>query len=240
MNPPGAPYPADRGGSGFLPTHVVPSSGLATWTAPDAAVPTEPLDPLLPVQLLSRLGDWGQVLCANGWSAWVDARMLVALPQNPPPAGGPLVRTADARRLLARVEETLGRYRRAVEDLAAGRTDAQAFRRTTHGLRIGVVVEGESVWLYDAEHDRWCYCDGTAMTTFAAREPAPAAPGSTGTPAQEPEAAEPTRIDRPGAAGPPEPTRLDAHRPAEPAGSDAEATRIDRPGGPPSAPSGDA
>ncbi len=224
MNAPGAPYAVTPGVPGFLPTHVVPKAGLATWAAPDAVVPTEPLDPLLPVQLLSRLGDWGQVLCANGWSAWVDARMLVALPQSPPPAGGPLVRTADARRLLARVEETLGRYRRAVEDLAAGRTDGQAFRRATQGLRIGAVVEGESVWLYDAEHDRWCYCDGTATTTFAAREPAPAAPDAAPTPAPGP--------------APPEPTRIDGAGPAGDAGP-AGPTRIDPPGGPPHASSGD-
>ncbi len=179
---------------GFLPTHVVPADGLGTWAAPDGAVPTEPLDPLLPVQLLSRRGDWGQVLCSNGWSAWVDARLLVTLPQNPPPAGGALVRTSDARKLLARIEETVGRYRRAVEDLAAGRTDGETFQRTTHGLRIGAVVDGEEVWLYDAERDHWCYCDGTSMTGIAGREAGPRA----GSP-------EPTRLD----AGPgPAPTRL--------------------------------
>ncbi|MEU4211844.1 hypothetical protein AB0F13_17870 [Streptomyces sp. NPDC026206] len=206
MNAPGAPFDATSGVPGFLPTHVVPRDGLPTWTAPDAAVPTEALDPLLPVQLLSRLGDWGQVLCSNGWAAWVDARLLVALPQSPPPAGGPLVRTADAQRLLAGAEETLARYRRAVEELAAGGMDGETFRRTTQGLRTGAVVEGEAVWLYDAEHDRWCYCDGTAMTTFAAHRPAPAAPEA----APGPVPAEATRLDSPAPDRPPHTGRGEA------------------------------
>ncbi|MEV4441937.1 hypothetical protein AB0K09_23600, partial [Streptomyces sp. NPDC049577] len=165
---------------GFAPTHVVPGHGLPTWAAPDAATPTEPLDPLLPVQLLDRRGDWGRVLCSNGWSAWVDARLLISVPRTPPPPGAPLARTADARRLLARVEESLGHYRQAVEDVAAGRTDGETFARTTHGLRVGAVIEGDAIWLYDAEHDRWCYCDGTAMETYAASHPGDA--GSAGRP----------------------------------------------------------
>ncbi|MFH8786844.1 hypothetical protein [Streptomyces roseoverticillatus] len=152
---------------GFLPTHVVPPDGLATWTAPDGAEPTAPLDPLLPVRLVERRGDWGQVLCSNGWAAWTDARLLVVLPQGPPAAGGPLVRTEDARTLLTRVQETLGQYRRAMEDLAAGRTDTETFGRTTRGLRVGAVVDGDALWLYDAERDLWCYCDGTAMAALA-------------------------------------------------------------------------
>ncbi|MFV8127122.1 hypothetical protein [Streptomyces syringium] len=153
--------------AGFRPTHVVPGDGMPTWEAPDGLVASEPLDALLPVRLLERRGDWGQVLCLNGWSAWVDARLLLPVPQGPPSAGQQLARTADARALLARVEETVGRYHRAVEDLAAGRTDGETFRDTTRGLRIGAVIDGEAMWVYDAEHDRWCYCDGTAMATFA-------------------------------------------------------------------------
>lgn len=127
---------------GFRPTHVVPQDGMAAWDAPDPAWPTVPLDALLPVRLVERRGDWGHVVCANGWSAWVDGRLLVAVPQEPPVAGQPLARTADPRPLLARVEETLGRYRRHVEELAAGRLDAEAFHGLTQGMRVGIVVEG--------------------------------------------------------------------------------------------------
>ncbi|PHQ51722.1 hypothetical protein BLA24_11570 [Streptomyces cinnamoneus] len=189
------------GATGFSPTHVVPGGGLATWAVPDASVPSDPLDPLLPVRLLNRHGDWGQVLCSNGWSAWVDARLLVALPQRPPAAGGPLVRTADARKLLARVETAIERYRQAVEELAAGRMDGETFRATTRGLRIGAVVEGEAVWLYDAQRDHWCYCDGTAMTVFAPSSGPQSAPG----PVPRSSAAEETRLDSPPSGPPPAP-----------------------------------
>ncbi|WP_308315278.1 hypothetical protein [Streptomyces sp. ISL-100] len=190
----------------FRPTHVVPQGGLPAWEAPDVSRPTEPLDPLLPVQLIGRRGDWGQILCANGWSAWVDGRLLVSVPQDPPVAGQPGARTADPRPLLARVEESLSQYRRAVEDLTAGRTDGEGFRRRTPGLRVGVVVEGESVWLYDAEHERWVYCDGTHLITYATSS----SPGNSGPPPREPTqvaARPPADPPEPPAAGP-EPTQV--------------------------------
>ncbi|MFC5721677.1 hypothetical protein ACFP1Z_16010 [Streptomyces gamaensis] len=168
------PYPT--GPPPFAPTHVVPPHGLPSWTAPDGLVPAEPLDALLPVTLRRRSGDWGEVECANGWTTWVDARLLVPLPQAPPAAGQEAERTADARELLARVERTLGHYRRAVEDLASGRLDGETFRGRTRGLRIGAVVDGDALWLYDADADRWCYCDGTALTVLAATSPPGGAP----------------------------------------------------------------
>ncbi|MER6675251.1 SH3 domain-containing protein [Streptomyces sp. NPDC000983] len=151
---------------GFRPTHVAPAHGMPAWVAPDPARPTVPLDPLLPVQLLERRGDWGHILCANGWSAWVDGRHLVAVPQDPPTPDAALARTADPRPHLTRTEQALARYRAAVEDLAAGGLDGESFRARTHGLRIGVVVEGEHVWLYDTDHGRWVYADGMSLSTF--------------------------------------------------------------------------
>jgi hypothetical protein len=161
----------------FRPSHVVPQDGLPAWEAPDAGRPTTSLDALLPVRLVDRLGDWGRIVCANGWSAWLDARLLVAVPADPPAAGHPLTRTADPRPLLTRAEEALGRYRLAVEELAGGTTEAESFRHRTRGLRVGVVVDGESVWLYDAEHERWVFCDGTRLSTYAVgSEPSTSAP----------------------------------------------------------------
>ncbi|WP_330302296.1 MULTISPECIES: hypothetical protein [unclassified Streptomyces] len=188
---------------GFRPTHVVPQDGLAAWESPDPSRRTVPLDALLPVQLVDRRGDWGRVLCANGWSAWVDGRLLVPVPQAPPAATSPLARTADPRPLLARVEEALARYRSAAEELAAGQLDGESFRGRTQGQRIGVVVDGESLWLYDGEHERWVYCDGTRLSTFAAEgDPAPVkpdqahkAPGRAGVvPNAAPDGHEPTRL----------------------------------------------
>ncbi|GHD85955.1 hypothetical protein [Streptomyces naganishii] len=152
---------------GFRPTHVIPQDGLPAWEEPDPARPTLPLDPLLPVRLEERRGDWGRILCANGWTAWVDGRLLIAVPQEPPGADGPPARTADPRPLLERAAQALAHYRAAVDELTGGGLDGEAFRERTHGMRVGVVVDGESVWLYDSDHGRWEYADGAHLTTFA-------------------------------------------------------------------------
>jgi hypothetical protein len=154
---------------GFRPTHVVPGDGMPAWQAPDPGRPTVPLDALLPVQLLERRGDWGHVLCSNGWSAWVDGRLLIAVPENPPLTGPPDA-TADPRPLLARAEQALARYRAAVEELSTGSLDRETFASRTRGLRLGVVVDGESVWLYDAEQGRWVYGEGVRQSTYATDE----------------------------------------------------------------------
>lgn len=235
----------------FRPTHVVPPDGLPAWESPDVARPTDPLDALLPVELRDRRGDWAYVACSNGWSAWVDGRLLVSVPQPPPAAGQPLARTADPRPLLARAEESLTRYRRAAQDLAEGRSDGEGFRQRTRGLRVGMVVDGESVWLYDAEHERWVYCDGTRLSTYAAQAgpgaagpasgeaeaPAPAsAPAPTPAPAPAPApAAEPPRMVA-GEEPDPEPTRVVAPDGPEPTrvvtSDEPEPTRVVRPDGP--------
>ncbi|MDJ0381227.1 hypothetical protein [Streptomyces sp. G-G2] len=197
---PTPPTDEPREETDFRPTHVVPQEGLPAWEAPDVSRPTVALDPFLPVQLLSRRGEWGEILCANGWSAWVDGRLLVAVPQPPPTTGRPLARTEDPRPLLSRAGEALERYRRAAEDLAAGRADTEAFRRGTRGLRAGVVVDGESVWLFDADAGRWMYGDGTRLTTYAVA----AAPGARPARARAavPEGADAVAADREGADAP--------------------------------------
>ncbi|MEV6327921.1 hypothetical protein [Streptomyces sp. NPDC051909] len=244
----GAPAPGTGVGAGagagagfeagvpdFRPTHVVPGDGLPAWEAPDPAVPTQSLDAFLPVRLTARVGDWGQVLCSNGWSAWVDARLLVSVPADPPAAGRPAARTADPRPLMARAEDALGRYRRAAEELAAGRADGETFRTRTRGLRVGMVVDGESLWLYDAEHERWVYCDGTGLSTYAASSgpsaAAAAAPDLGHEPTQvvpqlrqdgpEPGAPEPGPSE-PGPPVVPEPTRVVAPPPPPPADGSGE------------------
>lgn len=182
----------------FQPTHVVPPPGLSAWEAPDVSRPTAALDAFLPVQLLSRRGEWGEILCANGWSAWVDGRLLIAVPQPPPTTGErPSARAEDPRPLLERGADALERYRHAVDELAAGRADTDAFRRSLRGLRAGVVVDGESVWLYDETAGRWMYGDGTRLATYAVTE----GPGTTqGRGAQSP----PDRPDGGGAADRPQ------------------------------------
>ena len=151
----------------FRPTHVVPAEGLPTWAGPDPSEPSAPLDPLLPVQLTGTRGDWAQVLCSNGWSAWVDGRMLVGLPQSPPASEHPLTRAEDPRPLLARLERTLAEYRALLDELADGRLDLEAFRSRAGGLRLGAIVDGDAAWLLDLPQGRWFYCDGTRLRTYA-------------------------------------------------------------------------
>ncbi|MEV3895828.1 hypothetical protein [Streptomyces anulatus] len=218
----------------FRPTHVVPPDGLPAWESPDVARPTDPLDALLPVELRDRRGDWAYVACSNGWSAWVDGRLLVSVPQPPPAAGQPLARTADPRPLLARAEESLTRYRRAAQDLAEGRSDGEGFRQRTRGLRVGMVVDGESVWLYDAEHDRWVFCDGTRLSTYAAQ----AGPGAAGPASGEAEAPAPAPTPAPAPAPAAEPPRMVAGEEPDPeptrvvTDDEPEPTRVVRPDGP--------
>ncbi|MFK4593978.1 hypothetical protein [Streptomyces pristinaespiralis] len=225
----------------FRATHVVPPWGMPAWETPDVSRPTTPLDPLLPVQLAERRGDWGQIVCANGWSAWVDGRLLVAVPQEPPAVGRPPSRTADPRSLLARAAETLARYRRAADDLADGLSDGESFRGRTRGLRAGLVVDGEEVWLYDAEHERWVYCDGLGLSTFATSHGPASKPeaegaseakgdadagGGSGGPVPAPP--EPTQVVATPAPGP-DPTRVVDHPEAPP-----DPTRVvDHPESPP-------
>ncbi|MFI1279909.1 hypothetical protein ACH4U5_03975 [Streptomyces sp. NPDC020858] len=168
----------------FRPTHIVPAEGLPAWESPDVSHPTVPLDAFLPVQLLSRRGDWGEILCANGWSAWVDGRLLVSVPQPPPTGDRPLARTEDPRPLFKRTAETLERYRHAADDLAAGRTDTDVFRRAVRGLRAGLVLDGESVWLYDVTAESWLYGDETGLTTYAVVTAPGASSGPKSPPAQ--------------------------------------------------------
>ncbi|WP_415960407.1 hypothetical protein [Streptomyces sp. 021-4] len=215
----------------FRPTHVIPPDGLPAWEAPDVARPTDPLDALLPVRLAERRGDWAYVVCSNGWAAWVDGRLLVSVPRTPPAPGQPLARTADPRPLLARAEEALNQYRRAAQDLAEGRSDGESFQQRTRGMRVGMVVDGESVWLYDAEHERWVFCDGTQLSTYAAESGPGSGTAFTGAGAAGPE---PTRVTS--AEGPPEATHVvaaDRPEPTRVVPADApEPTRVVNPDGP--------
>ncbi|GAA3291517.1 hypothetical protein GCM10020295_08530 [Streptomyces cinereospinus] len=42
-----------------------------------------------------------------------------------------------------------------------------------------MVIDGEAAWLYDAEQERWVYCDGTRIDTYAVSS----VPSAGGTPA---------------------------------------------------------
>lgn len=205
----------DPGGAAdFRPTHVVPQDGLPAWETPDTSRPTASLDPFLPVRLLSRRAEWGEILCANGWSAWVDGRLLVAVPQPPPTTGSrPPGRAEDPRPLLARGADAVDRYRRAVDALASGRADREGFRASVRGLRAGIVIDGEAVWLYDEAAGRWLYGDGTRLATYAVVAGPGVSPEPETEPGSEPESepgpeSGPAAEAAPGGAQGHEPTRV--------------------------------
>ncbi|MFE5770433.1 hypothetical protein ACFQ7O_18945 [Streptomyces sp. NPDC056485] len=220
------------GPAGFHPTHVVPREGLPAWEEPDASRPTAALDPFLPVRLLARRGEWGEILCANGWSAWVDGRLLVPVPEPPPAGGRPTARAEDPPALLARAAEALERYRRAAGDLASGRCGAEDFRQALRGLRAGIVIDGDSVWLYEQDSGRWLYGDGTGLVTYAVDE-GPGVPPEAQPPEPEPSEPEPFERQPEQPRQPSEPRHSRAEPPTPPAGH--EPTRIVTPpegGGP--------
>ena len=62
---------------GFVAGHVVPSAGLEARAEPDAAQPVSAvLAAGVELQLLQQNGDWAYVMGGNGWTGWVDARLL--------------------------------------------------------------------------------------------------------------------------------------------------------------------
>jgi hypothetical protein len=77
-----AGVPGAAAGSGvpvWLPTHVVPPSGMAAWDAPDPSrSPLWQLPGDLELVVDANAGDWAGVRAVNGWWGWVDARLLVA------------------------------------------------------------------------------------------------------------------------------------------------------------------
>ena len=64
--------------SGWAPTHVAPPTGMAAWDAPDPNRP--PMVTLaggVQLSIVEQRGAWGHVMGSNGWTGWVDGRLLV-------------------------------------------------------------------------------------------------------------------------------------------------------------------
>lgn len=82
----------------FQPTHTVPAGGAPTWPAADPTRPQGPdLAPGTPVVVAERVGDWARIVCANGFTAWVDSRVLVAGTPTPTPTSPTSSAALDAR-----------------------------------------------------------------------------------------------------------------------------------------------
>jgi Bacterial SH3 domain len=67
--------PAPMGG--WAPSHSVPAQGLRAWGAPDPSGPVVAnLAPGLPIQVAEVRGAWARVICSNGWTGWIDGRII--------------------------------------------------------------------------------------------------------------------------------------------------------------------
>lgn len=71
------PKPTPTPSGGWRPTHVTPPGGLTAWDRPDTAADPVPVDAGVELVLLQTWGDWAEVRAANGWSGWVDHRLLL-------------------------------------------------------------------------------------------------------------------------------------------------------------------
>lgn len=72
-----AAAPVQVAAPAWAPTHSVPGGGLRTWPQPDPKSLEGPrLDPGLPIQVAERKGAWARVVASNGWSGWVDGRLI--------------------------------------------------------------------------------------------------------------------------------------------------------------------
>ena len=81
----------------FTPTHVVPSGGLQAWASPDPSQPVvATIEARVEVVVREERGAWAEVVCNNGWSAWVDGRRLVAVGATGPVPSTPAPTSARA------------------------------------------------------------------------------------------------------------------------------------------------
>jgi hypothetical protein len=78
--PQAAPVAAPAAPSGWAPTHVAPVAGMAAWDVPD---PNRPqmvtLAGGVQLSIVEERGAWAHVMGSNGWTGWVDGRLLVKL-----------------------------------------------------------------------------------------------------------------------------------------------------------------
>ncbi|MEW6058639.1 MAG: SH3 domain-containing protein [Actinomycetota bacterium] len=64
----------------WSPTHRVPAEGMQAWAAPDpASSVVARLDPGLELRVDEVAGAWARVTASNGWTGWVDGRLLVQM-----------------------------------------------------------------------------------------------------------------------------------------------------------------
>lgn len=71
------PVPQQAPAGQWAPSHSVPPQGLRAWGAPDPSGPVVAnLAPGLPIQVAEVRGAWARVICSNGWTGWIDGRII--------------------------------------------------------------------------------------------------------------------------------------------------------------------
>jgi len=84
----------------FIATHTIPAGGINSWPRPDPAAPPGPhINAGLEAQLVDQSGDWAKITFDNGWTAWVDGRLLV--PRRGAAASGGAASAFDISALMA-------------------------------------------------------------------------------------------------------------------------------------------
>lgn len=74
------PSPPAAAAGAWQPTHAVPAQGMAAWMTPDGTQPPAAnLAGGVQLRVLEMTGAWARVDASNGWSGWVDGRLLVAI-----------------------------------------------------------------------------------------------------------------------------------------------------------------
>jgi len=77
FSPAPAPQPSPSYGPAWAPSHTVPPQGMRAWAAPDPAGPVVAnLAPGLPIQVTEVRGAWARIVCSNGWTGWIDGRII--------------------------------------------------------------------------------------------------------------------------------------------------------------------
>lgn len=63
--------------AGWAGTHRAPGEGMDVWAHPDPTTdPSSEVEGGVELQVTETSGEWAMVVAENGWSGWVDGRML--------------------------------------------------------------------------------------------------------------------------------------------------------------------
>jgi hypothetical protein len=114
-------------------------------------------------------------VCSNGWSAWVDGRLLVpvtastsppaeARPANTAEHAAPVADHGKQRPVIAaRLQAALDEVRQLADQVAAGTLDMPTFQRRS--FTAGLILFDDEAWFLDLHHGRWCRYDGIGVWT---------------------------------------------------------------------------